>query len=273
MKRIQNARMGADVISGQSLELTSQRCQNTDDHLLVHVAYTAGNPESFRIRGRHAVFLLVDRTLRACPFFESISTIGINLGQFSLMHNTSPTLLERLRQGGDPAAWQRFVTLYTPLLYYWSRRHGLQSTDADELLQEVFRTLLIKLPRFQYDPQSSFRSWLRTVTTHTLQAQRRRRMERPVGGDGVGWDEIAAAESSESLGEAEYREYIAARALDLIQAEFASSTWRTFWETTVQDRPVSDVAAEFGMTPNAVHIARCRVIRRLREELRGLLDD
>ncbi len=189
------------------------------------------------------------------------------------MHKTSPTLLERLRQGGDPAAWQRFVTLYTPLLYYWSRRHGLQSADADELLQEVFRTLLIKLPRFQYDPQGSFRSWLRTVTTHTLQAQRRRRIEHPVGGDCAGWDEIPDAEGLESLGETEYREYIAGRTLDLIQVEFASSTWRAFWETTVQERPVPAVAAELGMTPNAVHIARCRVIRRLREELRGLLDD
>lgn len=189
------------------------------------------------------------------------------------MDKTSPTLLERLRQGGDPAAWQRFVTLYTPLLYYWSRCHGLQSADADELLQEVFRTLLIKLPRFQYDPEGSFRSWLRTVTTHTLQAQRRRKMERPVGGDGTEWGEIADTESSESLGETEYREHLAARALDLIQLEFASSTWRAFWETTVEDRPVSEVAAEFDMTPNAVHIARCRVIRRLREELRGLLDD
>lgn len=197
----------------------------------------------------------------------------LDRGQLSLMHKTSPTLLERLRHGGDPAAWQRFVKLYTPLLYYWSRRHGLQSADADELLQEVFRTLLIKLPRFQYDPQGSFRSWLRTVTTNTLQALRRRKMERPVGGDGVGWDEIPQAESPESLGETEYREYIAVRTLDLIQVEFASSTWQAFWETTVQDRPVAEVAIEFGMTPNAVHIARCRVIRRLREELRGLLDD
>src|SRR5690242_20454241 len=141
------------------------------------------------------------------------------------MDKTSATLLDRLRQGGDPVAWQRFVTLYTPLLYHWSRCHGLQSADADELLQEVFRTLLIKLPRFQYDPQGSFRSWLRTVTTNTLQAQRRRKTERPIGGDDAGWDAIKEPDRSDSFGEAEYRDHIATRALGLIQAEFASSTW------------------------------------------------
>lgn len=188
------------------------------------------------------------------------------------MCKTSATLLDRLRQGGNPAAWQRFVTLYTPLLYYWSRRHGLQSADADELLQDVFRTLLIKLPHFRYDPGRSFRSWLRTVTSNTLRARLRRRSPQAFGGDDNGWDELAESEGQESFGEIEYREYVAGRTLKFIQTEFETTTWRAFWETTVQDRPVADVAAELGITANAVHIARCRVVGRLRTELRGLLD-
>lgn len=46
------------------------------------------------------------------------------------MHTTSITLLERLRQPSDPEAWCHFVELYTPLLYSWSRRLGLQEADA-----------------------------------------------------------------------------------------------------------------------------------------------
>jgi RNA polymerase sigma-70 factor (ECF subfamily) len=37
-------------------------------------------------------------------------------------------------------------------------------------------------------------------------------------------------------------------------------------------RPAADVAAEVGVTPNAALIAKSRVLRRLREEARGLTD-
>jgi hypothetical protein len=34
------------------------------------------------------------------------------------MHTTSPSLLERLRDPEERAAWERFVELYHPLRYY-----------------------------------------------------------------------------------------------------------------------------------------------------------
>jgi len=80
------------------------------------------------------------------------------------MHSTSPSLLERVRQRSDGEAWGRFVALYTPLLFFWARKCGLQEEDAADLTQEVFAALVEKLPAFTYDPHRSFRSWLRTVT-------------------------------------------------------------------------------------------------------------
>jgi RNA polymerase sigma-70 factor (ECF subfamily) len=50
------------------------------------------------------------------------------------MHTTSPTLLQRLRTPGPADAWARFVQLYSPLIYYWSRRTGLQEQDAADLV-------------------------------------------------------------------------------------------------------------------------------------------
>jgi RNA polymerase sigma-70 factor (ECF subfamily) len=57
----------------------------------------------------------------------------------------------RLRQPSDAEAWTRFVELYTPLLYRWSCRLGLQDADAADLVQDVFGILLGKLPQFDYD--------------------------------------------------------------------------------------------------------------------------
>jgi hypothetical protein len=65
------------------------------------------------------------------------------------MNTTSASLLDRLRQTADPAAWERFVRLYTPLLCHWARRLGLASQDVEDLVQDVFAVLLRKLPEFR----------------------------------------------------------------------------------------------------------------------------
>jgi RNA polymerase sigma-70 factor (ECF subfamily) len=57
----------------------------------------------------------------------------------------------------------------------------------------------------------------------------------------------------------------------LIRSEFEERTWRAFWGVAVDDRPAAEVAAELGMSPGAVYIAKSRVLRRLREEFRDLL--
>ena len=61
------------------------------------------------------------------------------------------------------------------------------------------------------------------------------------------------------------------RALDLIRPEFAERTWQAFWRMTVDGRTAAEAGAELGLAPNAVHQAKFRVLRRLRQEMAGLL--
>jgi RNA polymerase sigma-70 factor (ECF subfamily) len=62
------------------------------------------------------------------------------------------------------------------------------------------------------------------------------------------------------------------RALELMRDEFQPTTWRACWEHAFRQRPAAEVAAELGISENAVYIAKLRVVRRLRQELQGLLD-
>jgi len=177
-----------------------------------------------------------------------------------------------VRQPGDAVAWKQFVHLYTPLLYYWARhRLGLQSADAADLVQEVFLGLCHALPNFKYDRQRSFRAFLFTLMRNKWQDWRRRRVPVPVGSIDPALAE-RAEDGPAALEEAEYRSHICARALRLIQSEFSPVTWRTFWATVVEGRSAVDAAREFGVTANAVYLARGRVLRRLREELDGLME-
>lgn len=40
----------------------------------------------------------------------------------------------------------------------------------------------------------------------------------------------------------------------------------------LEETPAGEVAQRMGITPNAVYVAKARVLARLREELRGLMD-
>lgn len=186
------------------------------------------------------------------------------------MDTTSETLLNRLRLPADEEAWTRFVSLYTPLLFFWAYKAGLRDSDAADLVQDVFCVLVRKLPEFEYDAGRSFRAWLRTVLVNTLR-NNRRRVEVGSGPIPAG-SEPVAPEHLVDLEEAEYRRHLVARALDLMQVDFEPTTWRACWMCTADGIPATEVAASLGVTVNAVYLANSRVLSRLRRLLHGLLD-
>jgi RNA polymerase sigma-70 factor (ECF subfamily) len=180
---------------------------------------------------------------------------------------TSLSLLQRLRQPSDRAAWNWFAHMYTPLLFYWSRRMGLQESDAADLVQEVFALLLRKLPEFRYEKGGSFRGWLRMVLLNKYREQRRRRDPLAEGG---ALDDLQGP-AGDPPSDEDYRHEVINRALALLRPDFQPATWEAFWQTVALGRPGTEVAAELGLSANAVRIARCRVLHRLRQQLEGLL--
>jgi RNA polymerase sigma-70 factor (ECF subfamily) len=181
------------------------------------------------------------------------------------------SLLARLRQPKDDAAWTRFVHLYTPLLYSWATRTGLQDSDAADLVQEVFAHLLRKLPEFQYDPALRFRAWLRTVTMNLWRDRHRRRRAPEPAGDAL--PEPVAPDSLAALIDREYRDRLVQRAMQLMQADFQPATWQACWQVVVDGRSADDVGQALGLSVGAVYAAKFRVLTRLRQELEGLMEE
>ncbi len=204
-------------------------------------------------------------------YHEAYRIPGDPYREFAI-HTTSPTLLERLRSTHDEAAWRRLVELYAPLLFSWARRQGIAEHDAADLVQEVFVALVQTLPGFLYDRRrGQFRSWLRTLLLNKLRDRKRRsaREEKARAAAGPGEDQPDAAAQ---YWEAEYQREVSRRALQLLRSDFAAGTWQAFWETAVEGRPAREVARELGCSENAVYAAKCRVLRRLRQELAGLIE-
>jgi RNA polymerase sigma-70 factor (ECF subfamily) len=188
------------------------------------------------------------------------------------MHTTPVSLLERLRQPGQQVAWERFVKLYTPLLFTWGQRLGLQEPDAADLTQEVLAVLVQKLPEFTYQPGKSFHGWLRTLLLNRWRNLRRRHHPQPLNEQADALPDPAGVDVAEVLAEEEYRRYVLDRALELIQVDFQPATWKAFWECQVAGRAAAEVADELGLGVGAVRAAKFRVLSRLRQELQGLLD-
>ena len=106
--------------------------------------------------------------------------------------STASSLLERARQQ-TPGAWERLTTLYGPLVYSWSRRAGLQAEDAADVVQDVFRAVVIHLSGFRRERSGdSFRGWLWTITQNKIRDLRRRQAGRPeaVGGTDAHHDRL-----------------------------------------------------------------------------------
>lgn len=187
--------------------------------------------------------------------------------------STSSGLIARVK-ARDPAAWTRLVELYGPLVYRWSRAAGVPTSDAPDVVQEVFRSLSAHVGEFRRQHEGdTFRGWLWTITRNQSRDYFRRRAHRPdAPGGSAAHERLLELPQPESLdadealaGEA--RHYLLHRALELIRAEFEQPTWQAFWRTTVDGASAVEVAAELGLSAGAVRQAKYRVLRRLRQEL------
>jgi RNA polymerase sigma-70 factor (ECF subfamily) len=171
----------------------------------------------------------------------------------------------------DQKAWDRFVDLYSPLLYECAHRLEVQEADALDLVQEVFLHLHQKLPEFRYDQQQSFRGWLRTVLLNKWR-DRHRGQSPPAPVDPGRLADLSGGDPWQSFAETDYRRYLVRRAMDLMRTDYEPTTWQAFWETTVRERPPAEVAQELQLSLDAVYKATSRVRQGLRQELAGLLE-
>lgn len=159
--------------------------------------------------------------------------------------------------------------MYTPILFGWARGLGLQDSDAADLVQEVFAIVLKEMPAFVYDRKRSFRAWLKTVALNRWRSRgRKARLPTAPGAD----PDHVPGQSEEAFWEDEYRRQLAARALTVMKSEFEDTTWRACLLLVVEGKSAGQAAEILGLSPGAVRVAKSRVLRRLRQELEGMLD-
>jgi RNA polymerase sigma-70 factor (ECF subfamily) len=186
--------------------------------------------------------------------------------------STSKSLLS-LARDGDATAWDRLSTLYAPLVFQWCRFRGLQDADAADVVQDVFHSVATHLGPFRKRAEGdTFRGWLRTITENKIRDHYRRRAHETdaVGGTDAQHRLAQVPEPSEpdsALSEKDWDDRFFRRVLDAVRLEFEERTWHAFWRTAIDGRSPRDVGDELAMSAGSVRVAKCRVLKRLREVL------
>ena len=189
---------------------------------------------------------------------------------------TRNSLILRLPNKGDIEAWDQFVSVYEPLVYRLARAKGFQDADAQEIVQEVFVAVSRAVERWEPDPaRGRFRDWLFRIARNLMINFLTRRKHLPIGSGDSEIAELLENHIDPSCEESvtfdlQYRREVFRWAAEQVRDQVKERTWSAFWKTSVDGRAIAEVAGDLGMSVGAVHIARSRVLGRLRETVKTL---
>jgi DNA-directed RNA polymerase specialized sigma24 family protein len=129
-----------------------------------------------------------------------------------------------------------------------------------------------RLPTFAYDPAMRFRKYLKTITNNMLNDFFRDLLQRPKPptGDSQVLDLMSQVEARTDLQrQIELTELISA-AEERVRAMLKGHSWEIYCLLLKENWSPTEVANQFNMQVSAVNMAKCRVLGRLRVELRRL---
>ncbi|MBX3440645.1 MAG: sigma-70 family RNA polymerase sigma factor [Planctomycetaceae bacterium] len=191
---------------------------------------------------------------------------------------TRASLILRLPDARDVEAWDEFVALYEPLVYRLARHKGLQSADAQDVVQEVLLAVSRAVERWDPDREKGrFRDWLFRISRNLVINFLTRKRHLPLGRGGSEFVQMLAEQSDpaskqSAVFEQEFERERFRLAAARVRQRTDEKKWNAFWQTSVEERPIADVAVELNMSIGAVYIARSRVMKQLQAEVQRLSD-
>ena len=178
---------------------------------------------------------------------------------------TTTQLLHQLQTTHDDDAWQQLCTVLLPVVVRFGQSLGLSLQDAEDAAQETLMTFLKALKAGHYDREKGRLShWLLGIARRVILNKRRHACGQGGHADTAFWESLPDDSRAEATWEAQWQRAVLQRCLAQACREFDPKVFEAFQSYAMGDVPVQEVGRRLDMTPNAVYIAKSRVLARLR---------
>jgi RNA polymerase sigma factor (sigma-70 family) len=172
-----------------------------------------------------------------------------------------------------------FFDIYWRLIYAVALKSGPTDSEAQDVVQETIISVAKNIQKFKRDRKlGSFKGWLRNITRWRIADQLRKRTR----ADGVErtmteaefrqWEEIPGVgnASSESIWEQEWQSNLLKAAMERVRHRVKEEQYQMFDFYVVRQWPVGKVAETLGVSAARVYLAKHRVSRLIKKEVRAL---
>lgn len=193
------------------------------------------------------------------------------------MHTTHYSLLTKLTDN-HPQTWQEFSSVYKPMIYNWLKSYPLQAADIEDLTQEIMLFVLEKGDSFEHNGRiGAFRNWLRSVTLNICRNYLRKSKphnQKNLTHLSLLLEQLEDSQSNQSyLFNLAHDRVIVQILLKNLVEHFQAETIEIFKLHVIDEVSAADTAVKMNVSVASVHVAKSRVLRRLRQDAEGWLDE
>lgn len=187
------------------------------------------------------------------------------------INHTRYTLIQRVKDRYDEAAWKEFVDIYERYIYVVIRKMEIDAGTSEDLTQSILIKLWKKLPELDFNPEiARFRTWLSRVIYNAV-VDHVRSVKRSPGQVELDENHGIGPQINQMMDE-EWENYIANLALQRIQASFKGHALEVF-EMIISGIGPAKIAAKLGIQQASVRKLKNRVKARLKNEIAILRQD
>jgi len=189
------------------------------------------------------------------------------------MDTTRASLLIRIREAEDRAAWAEFDAIYRPMLYRFAIARGVGHADAEDVVQHCMTAIQKHIRGFEYEPRKGrFKGWLRTMVNNRVrnllrdrreQTAETRDFQRANGREAAPEDDFDRVWMEEHL----------RHCLRSIREEVDAIAFAGFHQYVIKEQPVEAVCESLGISRNQLYKIKWRLTRTLGQKMKELVGD
>jgi RNA polymerase sigma-70 factor (ECF subfamily) len=166
-------------------------------------------------------------------------------------------------------AWELFYRTYDPIIREVVWRFRRRRPDHDDCVQDVWRVIILRLPRFRHEPsRGRFRAWIKVVAGRAMIDLERRQSGR-LEQAAPGFEDIPDRDGDPALiYERGLTQSAVRQALDEFKAQISESGYQILHLRWIEGREPAEIAEILSLTPPRVWARHHRALRRFRELFR-----